>query len=57
MGGILVDQFYDNPAKLSATIEMNLKASDGLMVFDIVHIINKGYGKKLKMERAGGALE
>ena len=34
MGGILVDQFYDNPAKLSATIEMNLKASDGLMVFD-----------------------
>lgn len=22
MGGILVDQFYDNPAKLSETIEM-----------------------------------
>ena len=30
---------------------MNLKASDGLMVFDIVHIINKGLvEKKLKME-------
>ena len=47
MGGILVDQFYGNPAKLSATIEMNLKASDGLMVFDIVHIINKGLWKEV----------
>ena len=58
MGGILVDQFYDNPAKLSATIEMNLKASDGLMVFDIVHIINKGLWKEVENGmRAGGALE
>lgn len=57
-GGILVDQFYDNPAKLSATIEMNLKASDGLMVFDIVHIINKGLWKEVENGmRAGGALE
>ena len=58
MGGILVDLFYDNPAKLSATIEMNLKASDGLMVFDIVHIINKGLWKEVENGmRAGGALE
>ena len=58
MGGILVDQFYDNPAKLSATIEMNLKASDGLMVFDIVHIINKGLWKEVENGmRAGGALK
>ena len=27
MGGILVDQFYDNPAKLSETIEMDLRRS------------------------------
>src|SRR3712207_7724020 len=27
IGGILVDQFYDDPPKLSKTIEMNLKAS------------------------------
>ena len=42
IGGILVDQFYDNPSKLSQTIAQNLKDSDGLMVFDIVHIIDKG---------------
>ena len=55
---VLVDQFYDNPAKLSATIEMNLKASDGLMVFDIVHIINKGLWKEVENGmRAGGALK
>ena len=45
MGGILVDQFYDNPGKLSETIEMNLRRSDGLMVFDIVHIIQKNLWK------------
>ncbi|MCS2453163.1 hypothetical protein NXW86_29820 [Bacteroides thetaiotaomicron] len=49
MGGILADQFYDNPAKLSATIEMNLKASDGLMVSPTLYISStKDYGKKLK---------
>ena len=41
IGGILVDQFYDKPQDLSRTIAMNLQASDGLMVFDIVHIITK----------------
>ena len=41
MGGILVDQFYDHPEKLTATIAENLKDADGLMVFDIVHIITK----------------
>ena len=40
-GGILVDQFYDNPHQLSRSIAMNFQASDGLMVFDIVHIIHK----------------
>lgn len=48
MGGILVDQFYDNPAKLSETIEMNLRRSDGLMVFDIVHIITKNLWKEVE---------
>ena len=58
MGGILVDQFYTNPSKLSKTIEMNLKASDGLMVFDIVHIINKNLWKEVEDGmRAGGALK
>lgn len=56
MGGILVDQFYDNPAKLSKTIAMNLKLSDGLMVFDIVHIISKNLWKEVEEGmREGGA--
>ncbi|MCC8185997.1 MAG: family 10 glycosylhydrolase [Bacteroides sp.] len=55
IGGILVDQFYDNPARLSETIEMNLRESDGLMVFDIVHIIHKNLWKEVEegMRRAG----
>jgi len=58
IGGILVDQFYDNPSKLSNTIEMNLKASDGLMVFDIVHVIEKNLWKEVEAGmRAGGALK
>lgn len=58
MGGILVDQFYSYPAKLSKTIEMNLKKSDGLMVFDIVHIINKNLWKEVENGmRAGGSLK
>ena len=58
MGGILVDQFYTNPAKLSATIAMNLKESDGLMVFDIVHIITKDLWKEVeKGMREGGAFK
>lgn len=56
MGGVLVDQFYNNPAKLSKAITMNLKLSDGLMVFDIVHIINKNLWKEVEEGmREGGA--
>lgn len=56
-GGILVDQFYDNPGKLSETIEMNLRRADGLMVFDIVHIIQKNLWKEIeKGMREGGAI-
>lgn len=40
MGGILVDQFYDNPVQLSRSIAMNLLESDGVMLFDIVHVIH-----------------
>ena len=56
MGGVLVDQFYDNPAKLSKAIATNLKLSDGLMVFDIVHVINKNLWKEVEEGmREGGA--
>lgn len=58
IGGILVDQFYDNPKRLSESIEMNLKKSDGLMVFDIVHIIDKNLWKEVEDGmRAGGAIK
>lgn len=38
-GGLLVDQLYAHPEKLSESIEMNIRESDGLMVFDICHLI------------------
>ena len=38
-GGILVDQLYGSPQKLTAAIKMNLEKSDGLMIFDICHLI------------------
>jgi uncharacterized lipoprotein YddW (UPF0748 family) len=57
MGGVLVDQFYDNPFNLTKSIEMNLKKSDGLMVFDIVHIIQKDLWKEVEAGMvAGGQL-
>lgn len=40
-GGILASQFYDDPEGLTESITMNLATSDGLMIFDIVHIIEK----------------
>ena len=57
MGGVLVDQFYDDPQKLSKSIAMNLLQSDGLMVFDIVHIITKNLWKEVEEGmKEGGAL-
>lgn len=47
-GGILADMFYSNPSQLARSVEMNIKASDGLMVFDIVHIIHKNMWKELE---------
>ncbi len=48
MGGILVDQFYDKRPQLSRSIAMNMQASDGLMMFDIVHIIKKNLWKEVE---------
>uniref|UniRef100_UPI003217399B alpha amylase family protein n=1 Tax=uncultured Draconibacterium sp. TaxID=1573823 RepID=UPI003217399B len=47
-GGILVDQFYNNRPQLSRSIAMNFQASDGLMMFDIVHIIRKNLWKEVE---------
>lgn len=56
-GGILADQFYDNPEGLTESIKMNLATSDGLMIFDIVHIITKDMWDYVeKGMREGGAI-
>lgn len=58
LGGVLVDQFYTNRPNLTRSIEMNLKASDGLMLFDIVHIINKNLWQEVEDGmRAGGNIK
>ena len=48
MGGVLGDQVYDNREKLTSAIAENLKDADGLMVFDIVHIITKDLWKEVE---------
>lgn len=41
IGGLLVDQLYSTPEKLPEAVRINLEKSDGLMVFDICHLIAK----------------
>lgn len=48
MGGVLVDQFYSHPIGLTESIAMNLKKSDGLMIFDICHIIQKNLWQEIE---------
>lgn len=53
IGAVLASQFYDNPEGLTESIKMNLNRSDGLMIFDIGHIINRnmwGYVKNGMIE-------
>ncbi len=46
-GSILVD-VYKDPERFTKALQMSLKETDGVMVFDIVHIINKGWWSALK---------
>ena len=57
-GSVLVSQLFDEPEKLSREIEMNLGESDGVMIFDIVHLImHPELWKEVeKGMRAGGML-
>lgn len=55
-GGILVDQFYNKPEDLTRSIEVNLKHSDGVMVFDIVHIIHKNLWKEVETGMKNGGM-
>lgn len=55
-GGILGDQFYTNPDGLRRSIEMNLQTSDGVMIFDIVHIIDKNMWKEVEAGMRNGGM-
>jgi uncharacterized lipoprotein YddW (UPF0748 family) len=57
LGGILADQFYDHPEGLTESIKMNPETSDGLMIFDIVHVIEKDMWEYVEQGmREGGAM-
>ena len=52
-----VDQYYSDPSKLTESIATNLQKSDGLMVFDIVHIIDRNLWKEVEAGmKEGGAI-
>ncbi|MBQ8099395.1 MAG: family 10 glycosylhydrolase [Bacteroidaceae bacterium] len=40
ISGLLADQHYDNPQRLARAIAMSLRESDGVMIFDICHLIS-----------------
>ena len=42
-GGMYVEQYYGDPDRFQRAVKMNLEKSDGLMVFDMCHIISKNW--------------
>jgi hypothetical protein len=46
-GSIYVDQYGKDAGLFRKAVTMALKSSDGLMIFDIVHIIDKGWWNEL----------
>lgn len=47
-GGIYVEDYRKDSNQFKKAVMMNLKESDGLMIFDIVHIINRNWWSILK---------
>lgn len=47
-GGLYVDQYKDNPTQFVRAMKMCRKKTDGVMIFDVVHIINNGWWKELE---------
>jgi hypothetical protein len=45
---LYVDQYGSNPDQFSKAVKMCMAKSDGVMIFDIVHIINKDWWDVLK---------
>lgn len=48
LGGLYVDDYKNNPEQFKKSVKMNLDRSDGLMIFDLVHIVNNGWWKYLE---------
>lgn len=48
IGGLYVEQYKDHPDQFKRAIKMCLEKTDGLMIFDIVHIINFGWWDVLR---------
>ena len=42
-GGMYVEDYKRDTTQFKRAVEMNLRESDGLMVFDIVHIIDRDW--------------
>lgn len=47
-GGLYVEDYKKDVNQFKKAVRMNLKESDGVMIFDIVHIINHGWWDALK---------
>ena len=47
LGGMYVEDYRNNPDQFKKAVRMNLDKSDGLMVFDLVHIVNFGWWDEL----------
>ncbi|MCX8056397.1 MAG: family 10 glycosylhydrolase [Ignavibacteria bacterium] len=48
IGGLYVEQYKGHPEQFQKAVKMCLDKTDGLMIFDIVHIINYGWWDVLK---------
>lgn len=46
-GGLYVEDYNKDVEQFKKAVKMNLKMSDGLMVFDIVHIISRNWWNAL----------
>lgn len=50
IGGLYVEQYKDHPEQFRRAIKMCLEKTDGLMIFDLVHLINYNYWSILEEE-------
>lgn len=50
IGGLYVEQYKDHPEQFRRAIKICLEKTDGLMIFDLVHLINYNYWSVLEDE-------